>query len=162
MRELEDGVFEEIKKELGVLVNSSMVKMPDLEAYIVLKASELCPQLSVEEQNSLKHIIKNSVNPDNAVFKLMNKRVDKLIYECLIHLRNDEAWGTRGEQLKCKIISLGFKSFMIEIQPVLSKLVCVFKHTVQVHNEHYTELCLRAIKDTEEGTKSEGEKGGAG
>ena len=54
------GEFDQITRDLGVLVASGGVRLPDLEAYLVKKACDLCPGLSEEEQTSLKSIISSS------------------------------------------------------------------------------------------------------
>ncbi|GMH55339.1 hypothetical protein TrST_g4665 [Triparma strigata] len=140
------GEFDQVTRDLGVLVKSGGVRLPDLEAYIVKKACELCPGLSEEEQTSLKSIISSSASPDNAVFKLYSKRIDKLVFDCLVHMKK-EVWGKDGDQLNGKIMSSGFGLFIKEIADVMKGLISVFQHTLVVHNEHYTKLCLESIEE---------------
>ncbi|GMI16054.1 hypothetical protein TrLO_g1427 [Triparma laevis f. longispina] len=149
------GEFDQVTKDLGVLVKSGGVRLPDLEAYIVKKACELVPGLSEEEQASLKSIISNSADSENAVFKLYGKRIDKLIFDCLVFMKK-EVWGN-SDQLNGKIMSSGFGLFIEEIAGVMKGLISVFQHTLVVHNEHYTKLCLASI---EEHIKKSSERGG--
>ena len=140
------GSFDEVTKELEILVSSGGVKLPDLEAYIVKKAKELCPKLPEDEQASLKSIIANSASSDNAVFKLYSMRVDKLVYNCCVHMKK-EVWGKDGEQLRGKILGAGFGPFVKDIEGVMKGLIAVFHHTLVVHNEWYTKLILEAIQE---------------
>lgn len=67
-----------------------------------------------------------------------------------------EVWGN-PDQLNGKIMSSGFGLFIEEIAGVMKGLISVFQHTLVVHNEHYTKLCLASI---EEHIKKSSERGG--
>ena len=55
--------------------------MKDIEQYCVTKAVALCPTLLNEEQVSLKNLISNAAKPDNMIFKLFSRRMDKLVFD---------------------------------------------------------------------------------
>jgi hypothetical protein len=154
------GVFEEIQKHLNILIKSNGVRLPDLEAFLVAKAKEIVPGLPEAEQESLKHIVRNSVDAENAVFKLMNKRVDRLVFESLVFMKK-EVWGRDGEQLKNKITASGFKGFLGDggLEKGLIGVVRVFKHTLEVHQVHYRRAILETIADH---VKSKARGGGGG
>ena len=157
------GVFEGIQKHLNVLIKSNGVRLPDLEAFLVAKAKEIVPTLPEAEQESLKHIVRNSVDAENAVFKLMNKRVDKLVFECLVFMKK-EVWGRDGEQLKNKITASGFKGFLGDgaLEKGLIGVVRIFKHTLEVHQVHYRRIILENIADHVKRKASEGGGDGDG
>jgi len=140
------GMFEEIQKHLNILIKSNGVRLPDLEAFLVAKAKENCPGLPEAECESLRNIIRNSVTAENAVFKLMNKRVDRLVFEALVYMKK-EVWGRDGEQLKNKIVASGFKGFLGDggLESALLGVIRVFKHTMVVHQVHYRKLILECI-----------------
>ena len=91
------------------------------------------------------------MSSDNAVFKLYSKRVDKLVYDCCLHMKK-EVWGRDGEQLRGKILGAGFGLFTEEIEGVMKGLIAVFQHSIVVHNQWYTKLILKAIQEHVEKT----------
>ena len=151
-------IWLKIQRELLVLVESGGVKMPDLEAFIVMKAKELLPSISDGEVASLKSIIANSAREENAVFKLYSKRCDKLIFDCLKAGTKKEIWGKEGEKLKELICKSGFASFESELRQCLLKLIPVFRHTIGVHMEYYADMSVEAIASWEKGKAMEKEK----
>jgi len=71
----------QIQSEILVLLKSQSVNMKDIEQYCVTKAVALCPTLLNEEQVSLKNLISNAAKPDNMIFKLLSRRMDKLVFD---------------------------------------------------------------------------------
>ena len=141
-----EEVWVKVQRELLVLVESGGVRMPDLIAYIEGKARELA-QLNDGEVESLKNIIGNAAKAENAVFKLYAKRCDKLVFDALKVGIRKEVWGKEGERMKELVVGGGFSVFEAELTACLVNLASVFKHTVSVHNEYYTELSIEAIQE---------------